>query len=156
MEASVGKVHPVSVLIYLSCLLLMTILSMNRIPNKDYDALGLSIPKSVNVTEDGDEEEADTDEGHGDNNDLDEVLGFHFMNSSRLYIAYVYVCSAAKVFEGRLAVTSLPEAAPDFEAVYHLVIDAVDYYNETWERECKAQQEVSSHPFSSHFYFLLT
>ncbi|RYY68674.1 hypothetical protein EON63_24550 [archaeon] len=29
---------------------------------------------------------------------------------------------------------------PDFEAVYHLVIDAVDTYNELWEDAYKAQQ----------------
>jgi hypothetical protein len=29
---------------------------------------------------------------------------------------------------------------PDFEAVYHLVIDAVDTYNEGWERSFKDQE----------------
>lgn len=29
---------------------------------------------------------------------------------------------------------------PDFEQIYHLVIDAVDTYNERWEKECKRQE----------------
>ena len=29
---------------------------------------------------------------------------------------------------------------PDFEAVYHIVIDAVDSYNENWEKAFKDQE----------------
>ncbi len=36
--------------------------------------------------------------------------------------------------------SELSDAAPDFEAVYHVVVDAVDAFNEVWERECKTQQ----------------
>ena len=31
---------------------------------------------------------------------------------------------------------------PDFEAVHHLVIDAVDSYNEAWERAFKDQEQL--------------
>jgi hypothetical protein len=104
---------------------------------KDYDALGITVPKESRLKDELQEEELDAEE---EENDMDEILGYHFMNCSELYIAYVYVCSASKVFEGRLASKEIPEAAPDFEAVYHLVIDAVDTYNEAWEREAKFQQ----------------
>ena len=59
-----------------------------------------------------------------------------------MYILLLYLLSAAKVFEGRLASKEIPEAAPDFEAVYHLVIDAVDTYNEAWESSARTQQVI--------------
>lgn len=40
---------------------------------------------------------------------------------------------------------------PDFEAVYHLVIDAVDCYNEKWEEAYKEQQHAQ---VSGIFLFL--
>lgn len=52
------------------------------------------------------------------------------------------LCTASKVFEGRLASKEIPEAAPDFEAVYHLVVDAVDTFNESWEREARQMQVI--------------
>jgi hypothetical protein len=59
---------------------------------------------------------------------------------NELYFTCLF--AASKVFEGRLASKEIPEAAPDFEAVYHLVVDAVDTYNEAWEHEAKHQQVV--------------
>ena len=49
-------------------------------------------------------------------------------------MSYAYVCSAAKVFEKRECTREL-QKLPDFEQVYHLVVDAVDQYNEMWELE---------------------
>lgn len=50
--------------------------------------------------------------------------------------------SAAKVFEDRLVNKGLMSEFPDFEAVYHLVIDAVDCYNEKWEEAYKELQHA--------------
>lgn len=47
---------------------------------------------------------------------------------------------ASKVFEDRLVNRGLHAEFPDFEAVYHQVIDAVDTYNESWERSFKEQE----------------
>ncbi len=47
---------------------------------------------------------------------------------------------ASKVFEDRLVNKGLVAEFPDYEAVYHLVIDAVDTYNEQWE-ECYREQQ---------------
>lgn len=44
------------------------------------------------------------------------------------------------MFEDRLVNRGLHAEFPDFEAVYHLVIDAVDSYNEGWERSFKDQE----------------
>jgi hypothetical protein len=52
---------------------------------------------------------------------------------------------ANKVFEDRLINKGLVAEFRDFEAVYHLVIDAVDTYNEKWEqtfRDLQQQQQV--------------
>lgn len=48
--------------------------------------------------------------------------------------------TASKVFEDRLVNKGLHAEFPDFEAVYHLVIDAVDSYNDGWERSFKEQE----------------
>ena len=44
------------------------------------------------------------------------------------------------MFEDRLVNRGLHAEFPDFESVYHLVIDAVDTYNEGWERAFKEQE----------------
>lgn len=49
--------------------------------------------------------------------------------------------AAAKVFEDRLVNKGLTAEFPDFEAVYHLVIDAVDTYNELWEEAYREQHQ---------------
>ncbi len=49
--------------------------------------------------------------------------------------------AAAKVFEDRLVNKGLTAEFPDFEAVYHLVIDAVDTYNEFWEEAYREQHQ---------------
>lgn len=41
--------------------------------------------------------------------------------------------SAAKVFEDRLVNRGVQSEFPDFESVYHMVIEAVDRYNDLWE-----------------------
>lgn len=48
---------------------------------------------------------------------------------------------ASKVFEDRLINKGLIAEFRDFEAVYHLVIDAVDTYNEQWEQTFRDQQQ---------------
>ena len=58
---------------------------------------------------------------------------------SNVYTIYVYYI-ASKVFEDRLVNRGLHAEFPDFESVYHLVIDAVDTYNEGWERAFKEQE----------------
>jgi hypothetical protein len=96
--------------------------------------------------------------------DVDELMGYHFLGCTTLFVAYVYVNSgliflysffpfvilvfivlANKVFEDRLINKGLVAEFRDFEAVYHLVIDAVDTYNEKWEqtfRDLQQQQQV--------------
>lgn len=101
-----------------------------------------------------------------DEDDVDEVLGTHFMSFSPLFVCYVYVCSAQKVFEKRwtdglsdvgthnkdhsttdLESEELQELGGDgfddgFESSYHLVIDAVDEYNSKWEAAYKIQTDM--------------
>ena len=48
---------------------------------------------------------------------------------------------ASKVFEDRLINKGLIAEFRDFEAVYHLVIDAVDTYNERWEESFREQEQ---------------
>lgn len=84
--------------------------------------------------------------------DFNEITEYHFVECTPLFVAYVYVNSASRVFEDRLvnrgALTEFKMTEfPDFEAVYHLVIDAVDNYNERWESSFRSQQQVS--PFIS-------
>lgn len=50
--------------------------------------------------------------------------------------------SASKIFEDRLLYHGLTAEFPDFEAVSHLVIDAVEFYNDRWEAAFKQQQQV--------------
>jgi hypothetical protein len=78
------------------------------------------------------------------NND-DEITRFQFVDCpyKNLLTAFVYVTCIQKVFEGRLASTSLHEAVPDFEEVYHLVIDAVESYNDSWETSYIDQMEIN-------------
>lgn len=101
-----------------------------------------------------------------DEDDIDEVMGTHFMSFSPLFVCYVYVCSAQKVFEKRwtdglsdvgthnrdhstseLETEELQELGGDgfddgFESTYHLVIDAVDEYNSKWEAAYKIQTDM--------------
>ncbi len=53
-----------------------------------------------------------------------------------------FCLAAAKVFEDRLVKRGVMTEHPDFEAVYHLVIDAVDGYNDRWEAVFKQQQQA--------------
>lgn len=130
-----------------------------RLPVREAQAMGISIAsetsKRSSRAQDGgsgekgdgatgggaDSDQDDNDDENEEEDDMDDVLGFHFVEFTALFVAYVYVCSAHKVFEGRVASRDFSQAAPDFEVVYHLVIDAVDGYNESWEREYRAQQE---------------
>jgi hypothetical protein len=50
---------------------------------------------------------------------------------------------AAKTFEERTLKNGSITEQGDFESVYHLVIDAVDSFNERWEDALKLQQQVS-------------
>lgn len=131
----------------------VTLAQYVRISQADAKALGIELPKSnaKNSPREGNnslEGGVDNDEGNddevednkGDEDMDDEVMGYHFLSCTQLFVAYVYVCSAAKVFEGRLAISDMQQVAPDFEAVYHLVIDTVDSYNEAWENEARSLQ----------------
>jgi hypothetical protein len=73
--------------------------------------------------------------------EVDEVIGYHFMDCTTLFASYIYVTSASKVFEDRLVHQGLTAEFPDFEAVYHLVIDAVDTYNDSWELAYRMQTQ---------------
>ncbi len=84
------------------------------------------------------------DEYDDNNNDVDdEVLDYHFLNCTQLFVSYVYVSSAAKIFEGRLATSDMNKIAPDFEGVYYLVLDTIDKYNELWQNECNKLKEFN-------------
>lgn len=68
---------------------------------------------------------------------------------------FIFVLTtASKVFEDRLVNRGLHAEFPDFEAVYHLVIDAVDSYNEGWERSFK-EQEMLKVQFLTHCFAAL-
>ena len=90
-----------------------------------------------------DEEEAATQDEDEHEDMINDVNGIHFMDFTTLFVAYLYVYSAAKVFEGRIAGSHMSESVPDFEAVYHIVIDSVEAYNDLWEKEYQTQ-EVSN------------
>ena len=114
---------------------------------------------------DGDGKEAADSYAFTEEDDTDEVMGTHFLQFSPLFVAYVYVCSAQKVFEKRwsdglsdigteaadgqqseIDKEELQELGGDgfdegFELVYNLVIDAVDEYNSKWEEAYKSQVE---------------
>lgn len=71
--------------------------------------------------------------------------------------------AASKVFEGRLDTKDMSSSAPDFEAVFTLVLDAVDKYNEQWETASKDQQvslnvllppDIGKHLIVSHVSLL--
>ena len=47
--------------------------------------------------DDDDHEEGDEEDDDDDNEMLDEVQGFHFMQVTELYVAYIYVCSGVEV-----------------------------------------------------------
>jgi hypothetical protein len=55
---------------------------------------------------------------------------------------YFEFIEAAKTFEERILRDGLISEGADFESVYHLVIDAVDNFNEKWEYAMKTQQQV--------------
>jgi hypothetical protein len=71
---------------------------------------------------------------------VNDVNLIHLIYFTTLFVAYLYVYSAAKVFEGRIAGSHMSESVPDFEAVYHIVIDAVEAYNDLWEKEYQMQE----------------
>lgn len=94
------------------------------------------------VEEDDDEDgEKDHNQEEDSDDEVDEVIGYHFMECTTLFAAYIYVTSASKVFEDRLVNKGLTAEFPDFEAVYHLVIDAVDTYNDQWELAYRLQTQ---------------
>lgn len=127
-----------------------------RLPLKEAVFMGLVLPSEVlrikpdpqkaweshDASDDAEEEEVplDADEEEADESS-GELRGYHFMSSTALLTSYVYVTSAAKVFEERLVSNDLKAEFADFETVYHLIIDAVDSYNEKWEQACKEEEE---------------
>jgi hypothetical protein len=105
------------------------------------------IPRADRAADEGSEDDSrgsgsdSEEEGGGDGEwaadeqgDSDDVGGYHFVDIPGLFVAYAYVTAAAKVLESR-EVTRQLHKMPDFEEVYHLVVDAVDAYNEAWENE---------------------
>ena len=102
---------------------------------------------SANLDEAEDEEEASSDE---EEPDMDDIIGPHFLTFVPVFTAYVYVCAASKVFEGRTVSEAgsneagrenAPMIVPDFDAVSHLVMDAIEDYNDAWEKAYAAQRE---------------
>lgn len=77
------------------------------------------------------------------------------MDFSPLFVSYVYVNSASKIFESRVLNRGMSSQFPDFEAVYHLVIDAVETYNDRWESTYKHLHLSVSLIFSYSFIFTL-
>jgi len=137
-----------------------------KLPLKEAITLGLRLPPEIvlaishrggsnsgELGADGEEEgdgDRDASGTHGAGGDdeedsdveMEEVTGYHFMDCVPLFVSYIYVNSAGKVFEDRLVNRGLRAEFPDFEAVYHLVIDAVDHYNEDWEKAFKEQEQL--------------
>ena len=60
-----------------------------------------------------------------------------------LYAAYIYVCSAQQTFENRVMRGTVRKNNSEFDAVYNLVIDAIETFNENWNVEAKLQEEES-------------
>ena len=94
------------------------------------------IPKNDSLGDDdtseknaSDSESDQGDEGWCDEHEDDETVGYHFVDIPGLFVAYAYVTAAAKILESKEATREIHKM-PDFEEVYHLVIDAVDSYNE--------------------------
>ena len=85
--------------------------------------------------------DSEEDAGAGEAEVNEDMLGTHFLEVPSLYVSYVYVCTAAKIFECRPATREFQESAPDFTIVYHLVIDVIDNYNDALEREAKVEME---------------
>jgi len=127
-----------------------------RLPLKEAVFMGLVLPPELlrkkpdpqkawenhDASDDPDEEEAHLDADDEETDESSEELrGYHFMSSTALLTSYVYVTSAAKVFEQRLISNDLKAEFADFEAVYHLIIDAVDSYNEKWEQACQEEEQ---------------
>jgi hypothetical protein len=69
-----------------------------------------------------------------------QLLNVYSINA--LFTTHLRVHSASKIFEERLVTKGDLTEYPDFEAVFHLVMDAVDNYNEKWEAELRLQQQV--------------
>lgn len=81
---------------------------------------------------DGSGDGAEDNEWADDHDTMDDITGYHFVDIPGLFVAYAYVTAAAKVLESR-EVTRQLHKIPEFEEVYHLVIDSVDTYNEAWQ-----------------------
>lgn len=124
-----------------------------RLSIEEAKAIGIDINKETSFKDIGGTDEKGELEEDRDNDEenetkeleedmLNEVNGVHFMDFTSLFVSYIYVYSASKVFEGRIAATHIAESVPDFEAVYHVVIDAVETYNDVWEREYRVQEEA--------------
>lgn len=89
---------------------------------------------SASEESESDDEGEEETEWADEQNAMDDITGYHFVDIPGLFVAYAYVCAAAKVLESK-EVTRQLHKIPDFEEVYHLVIDAVETYNEAWENE---------------------
>lgn len=120
----------------------ITLSSYLNISKTDAKEMGISWYKGDD--DDNTIEVIDNDDDDFLNHD-DEITRFHFVDcpNKNLLTAFVYVTCIQKVFEGRLASTSLHEAVPDFEEIYHLVIDAVELYNDSWETKYLDQLETT-------------
>ena len=122
-----------------------TLASYLNISKADAKAMGITSYDDNNNDNDNDDINKETKDDDDDFLNDDEVTKFHFVECpyKNLLTAFVYVTSIQKVFEGRLASTSMHETVPDFDQVYHLVIDAIETYNETWEVNYITQLEIT-------------
>jgi len=113
-----------------------------RLTNKEMALFG--------IVNDSDEDIGATGgEGMGMDEDM---LGTHFLEVPPLYVAYVYVTTSAKIFECRAATREFQEVVPDFTLVNHLVIDIIDGYNDSVEREAKVQMEMKAQDIMAQNY----
>ena len=100
---------------------------------------------------DKEDEEAAEESSDEESPDMDDVIGTHFLKFPPVFTCYAYVCSASKVFEERDAAetdvaaslqANTPMMVPEFDSVYYLVMDAVEDYNERWEKAFTEQKSI--------------
>jgi hypothetical protein len=124
-----------------------------RISGKTAKVMGMKVPESEALNSNkkdagkSNSDEVDEEDESEEEPDMDDVISSHFLRYAPLLTAYVYSCSASKVFEGRSAAETdsaaqnqLPMFVPEFDAVNHLVMDAVEDYNERWEKAFAAKK----------------
>eukprot|EP01035_Chromulina_nebulosa_P020106 gene20106-26105_t len=97
-----------------------------KLTNRESRAIGIAIDNSNEVSCDGNVDDSNDNEEPNAQNELEEDM--------------INDVNASKVFDGRIASSSMSEIAPDFEAVYQLVLETVEAYNDKWEIEFQLQE----------------